>query len=71
MATFVRCEMCYQCDTTSVGDICRVGTLTTTTATDFHERIAELFRRPVVDDWVDTRVEVRQAVPHHAHRLQR
>jgi len=40
-------------------------------ATRLEERVAELLRRPVVDDGVDARVEVRQAVPQHAHRLRR
>ena len=52
--------------------VCDVGSVssTSTTAADVHERVAELFRRPVVDDRVDARVEVRQTVPQHAHRLQ-
>jgi len=39
------------------------------TATHLHERVAEVLGRPVVDDRIDARVEVRQTVPQHAHRL--
>jgi len=52
--------------------VCDVGSVssTSTTAADVQERVAELLRRPVVDDRIDARVEVRQTVPQHAHRLQ-
>jgi len=66
--------MCYNADTMSIVDhhVCRVGTVATTlTAAHLQERVAELLRRSVVDDRVDTRVEVRQTVPQHAHSLHR
>jgi len=52
--------------------VCDVGSVssTSTTAADVQERVAELLRRPVVDDRVDARVEVRQTVPQHADSLQ-
>jgi len=57
----------------TVGDvlICRVELVssTSTAPADVQERVTKILRRPVVDDGVDTRVEVRQTVPQHAHRL--
>ena len=52
-----------------VGDAGLVGRARSTAAADVEERVTELLRRPVVDDGVDARVEVRQTVPQHAHRL--
>ena len=48
-----------------------VMTLLTTTAASLQESVAKFLRRSVVDDRIHARVEVRQTVPQHAHRLQR
>jgi len=45
--------------------------LSPATACHLQERVTELLGRVVVDDRVDTRVEVRQTVPQHAHSLHR
>jgi len=57
-------------NTACINRICRLKLIaTTSTPTRLKERVAELLRRAVVNDGVDTRVEIRQTIPQHAHRL--
>jgi len=58
-------------NSTSISHICEVGAIVTTvTAANLQERVAEFFRRSVVDDRVDARIEVGETVPQYTHRLQ-